>query len=206
MQRLSVSPTKSNLIRLRDELVFAREGKELLTQKREVLVAELLRLHDDAVKVREELDTLLASAYRVFSEAVMLDGFESMKRLARGAPSPPEVKVHERSIMGVIVPIVERTPRESWRPTTGLGGASVAADRAALALSEVVDKLLEVAEVETAIYRLATETRKTLRRERALENQFIPQYSATVKFIEENLEEREREGFYQMKLLKGKGE
>ncbi len=206
MQRLPVAPTKSNLIRLRDELVFAREGKELLTQKREVLVAELLRLHDDAVKVREELDALLAAAYRVFSEAVMLDGFDTLQRLACGAPQQPEVKVHERSIMGVVVPIVERISRLLWRPATGLGGASVAADRAGRAFHEVVDKLLEVAEIETAIYRLAMETRKTLRRERALENQFIPQYSATVKFIQENLEEREREGFYQMKLIKGKAD
>ena len=82
----------------------------------------------------------------------------------------------------------------------------MAADRAGRAFHEVVDKLLEVAEIETAIYRLAMETRKTLRRERALENQFIPQYSATVKFIQENLEEREREGFYQMKLIKGKAD
>jgi len=206
MERLNVSPTKSNLIRLRDELAFAREGKELLTQKREVLVAELLRLHDDAVKVREELDALLAAAYRVFAEAVMLDGFDALQRLALGAPQQPEVKVHERSIMGVVVPIVERGGRQPWHPATGLGSASVAADRAGRAFHEVVDKLFEVAEIETAIYRLATETRKTLRRERALENQFIPQYSATVKFIQENLEEREREGFYQMKLLKGKTE
>lgn len=206
MERLRVSPTKSNLIRLRDELAFAREGKELLTQKREVLVTELLRLHDDAVKAREDLDALLAAAYRVFSEAAMLDGFSALGRFSLGAPPGPEVKVQERSIMGVVVPLVERkTPRE-WRPATALGAGSVAADRAARLFLEVVDKLLEVAEIETAIYRLATETRKTLRRERALENQLIPQYVETVQFIQESLEERERESFYQMKLLKGKRE
>ena len=206
MERLRVSPTKSNLIRLRDELSFAREGKNLLTQKREVLVAELLRLHDDARKAREELDELLLRAYRIFAEAAMLEGFDALGRLSLGAAPRPPVKVHERSVMGVVLPILEAPPSRPWRPSSGLAGASVAADRASEAFQEVAEKLYEVAEIETAIYRLAMETRKTLRRERALENLFIPQYAATVKFIQENLEEREREGFYQMKLLKGKGE
>jgi V/A-type H+-transporting ATPase subunit D len=206
MERLRVSPTKSNLIRLREELAFAREGKALLTQKREVLVAELLRLHDDAVKAREDLDAMLAAAYRVFAEAAMLEGFPALARKALAAPPGPEVKVQERSIMGVVVPLVERREARQWQPTTALAAGPVAADRAARLFLEVVDKLLEVAEIETAIYRLAMETRRTLRRERALENQLIPQYAETVRFIQESLEERERESFYQMKLLKGKRE
>ena len=204
MERLRVPATKSNLIRLRDELSFAREGKNLLTQKREVLVSELLRLHEDARKVREELDDLLARAYGAFAEATMLEGFDALARLSLGAPPGPQIKIHERSVMGVIVPIIEAPPERQWRPAYGLAGASVAADKASELFQEVADKLFEVAEIETAIYRLAVETRKTLRRERALENLLIPQYAATVKFIQENLEEREREGFYQMKLLKGK--
>lgn len=202
MERLRVSPTKSALLRLRDELAFAREGKQLLTQKREVLVLELLRLQDDAQKAREELDRLLAEAYRAFAQAAVENGLEGMGRLALASPSWPGVRIHERSVMGVVVPIVERTPRE-WEVRYGLAAASLAADRAGRRLVEAVAKLLEVAEIETAIYRLATETRKTLRRERALENLFIPQYQQTVKFIQESLEERERENFYQMKLLKG---
>jgi V/A-type H+-transporting ATPase subunit D len=201
MERLRVSPTKSNLLRLREELAFAREGKELLTQKREVLVMELLRLQDDARKAREELDDLLARSYRAFAEAVMLEGYDAVARLALAVPPAPDVEVQERSVMGVVVPIVARKPRE-WRPAWGPAGASVAADRAARLFWEVSAKLLEVAEIETAIYRLAMETRKTLRRERALENQFIPQYAETVKYIQENLEERERESFYQLKLIK----
>ena len=204
MERLRVSPTKSALLRIRDELAFAREGKELLTQKREVLVMELLRLQDDAQKAREELDQLLAAAYRGFAEAAVQNGFEGLGRLALASPPWPEIKVRERSVMGVVVPIVDR-PRVDWEVRYGLAAASLAADRAGELLFAAVARLLEVAEIETAIYRLATETRRTLRRERALENLFIPQYEQTVKFIQESLEERERENFYQMKLLKGKG-
>ncbi len=204
MERLRISPTKNALIRIRDELAFAREGKELLTQKREVLVMELLRLQDDARKAREELDDLLANAYLAFGESATQNGFEGMSRLALASPPLPAIRVRERSVMGVVVPIVDK-PKVEWEVRYGLAAASLAVDRAGKLLFEAVAKLIEVAEIETAIYRLAAETRKTLRRERALENLFIPQYQATVKFIQESLEERERENFYQMKLLKGRG-
>jgi V/A-type H+-transporting ATPase subunit D len=204
MERLRVSPTKSNLLRIREELAFAREGKDLLSQKREVLVMELMRLQDDAQKAREELDELLARGYRAFAEATVQNGFDGMARLALASPELPEVKIHERGVMGVVVPIVEK-PKVEWHVRYGLAAAPLAADRAGRIIYEAIARLLEVAEIETAIYRLAAETRKTLRRERALENLFIPQYQKTVKFIQESLEEKERENFYQLKLLKGKG-
>lgn len=202
MERLPVSPTKSALIRMRDELQFAREGKELLARKREVLVMELLRLQDDAEQVREELDRLLAQAYRAFAEATLEHGFAAMARLTAASPEPPELRVEDRSVMGVVVPKVS-VPEAAWTPRYGLAAAPLAADDAGRLLYEAVLKLLEVAELETAIYRLASETRKTLHRERALEHLFIPQYRKTVKFIQDSLEEKDREALFQIKLLKG---
>jgi V/A-type H+-transporting ATPase subunit D len=201
LERLRVSATKSNLIRFKDELGFAREGKELLSQKREVLVMEMLRLQDDVHKAREELDDLLTQAYDAFAGAAMMEGFQGVERMALAIPPGPKVAVHERSVMGVVLPVVESSPA-SRRPTYGLARGSFETDRAIRLFLDVREKLLEVAETETAIYRLAVETRKTIRRERALENLFIPQYEETVKYIEESLEERERESFYQLKLVK----
>lgn len=202
MARMEVSATKSNLMRMKDELDFALEGKELLTQKREVLVMEMLRLQDDARKVREELDDLLERAYNAFVTASLLEGFEGMRRLALAIRPGVDMKYEERSVMGVVVPILTCKGRE-WRPDYGLGNGSAASDRTVKLFLEVAAKLCEVGEIETAIYRLAMETRKTVRRERALENRFIPEYSATIKYIEDTLEERERETFYQLKLIKG---
>lgn len=202
MDGMRVSVTKSDLIRLKDELRFAREGKDLLTQKREVLIMELLRLQDDAQKAGEELDDLLERAYQAFSSAAMLEGFDGMERLALAVPEGPEVKIDERSVMGVVLPIVEAGKKEPGPVRYGLARGSSESDRAIRLFLEVRRKLLEVAEIETAIYRLAMETRKTLRRERALENLFIPQYGAMVKFIAESLEEKERESFFQLKRIK----
>ncbi len=201
MERLRVSVTKSNLIRLKEELTFAREGKALLTQKREVLVMEMMRLQDDATKARQELDELLAEAYRAFAEAAMMEGFDAMERLALAVAEIPPPTIEERSVMGVVVPIVEGKMRP-WQPSYGLAQGSAASDRTIRLFMKVVERIYEVAEIETAIYRLAAETRKTLRRERALENIFIPQYDETVRFLQESLEEKERESFYQLKLIK----
>lgn len=203
MDRLRISPTKSNLLRLQDELGFAREGKDLLTQKREVLVMELLRLQDDAQHAREELDALLSDAYLAFGRAAAMDGRDGLARLALATQAYPDVKVRERSIMGVVLPIIGRQA-VPWQARFGLAGASPLVEGVAELIRQVIEKLLEVAEIETAIYRLAAETRKTLRRERALENLFIPQYQITVKYIQDNLEEKERENFFQLKLLKRK--
>jgi len=201
MARLRVSSTKSNLLRLRDELTFAREGKELLTQKREVLVMELLRLQDDARKAREELDDLLEQAYRIFISAALVIGMDDLRRIGVALPAAPDLRIEVRSVMGVVVPIVHGK-KQNWEPCYGLARPGIEADRAVNLFLEVEKKILEVAEIETAIYRIAVETRKTLRRERALENFFIPQYRDTVRFIQESLEEKERESFFQMKLLK----
>lgn len=201
MARMRISATKSNLLRLREELDFAREGKELLTQKREVLVMELLRLQEDARKVREELDDLLGRAYRAFISAALVSGIEDLRRTGLAVPPPPEPRIEDRSIMGVVVPIVHgRTSDRKAR--YGLAGPGIEIDRTVELFLDVEKKILEVAEIETSIYRIAVETRKTLRRERALENFFIPQYRDTVRFIQETLEEKERETFFQMKLLK----
>jgi V/A-type H+/Na+-transporting ATPase subunit D len=200
MERLRISATKSNLLRTKEELRFAREGKNLLTQKREVLVLELLRLQEGAHLAREELNRQLAEAFRAFTAATLLEGFDAMERRALTAPPEPQLQIEERSVMGVAVPTVEGTT-PAWRPTS-LAGGSAEGDRAVRLLLAAQEKIREVAEIETAIYRLSMETRKTLRRERALENLFIPQYAATVKFIEESLDEKDREGFYHLKLIK----
>ncbi len=203
MDGRQVSATKSNLIRLKEELRFAREGKDLLTQKREVLVMELLRLEDDAHQAREELNRLLVEAYGAFANAAMLEGSDALERLALGIPESPAAEIRERSLMGVIIPIVRAAPRP-WHPTYGLAGGSAETDRAVRLFVEIEHKLWEVAEIETAIHRLAVETRKTLRRERALESYFIPRAQADIKYIEESLEEKERENLFFLKLIKGR--
>ena len=59
-----------------------------------------------------------------------------------------------------------------------------------------------LAEVENSIYRLATAVKKTQSRANALKNIVIPKFQANAKYISDSLEEKEREEFSRMKVIK----
>ena len=61
---------------------------------------------------------------------------------------------------------------------------------------------MELAEVEGSVYRLAVAIKKTQKRANALNNIMIPKFTATIKFITEALEEKEREEFSRLKVIK----
>jgi V/A-type H+-transporting ATPase subunit D len=63
---------------------------------------------------------------------------------------------------------------------------------------------VDLAEIETTLWRLATELKRVQRRFNALDNLLIPQHEETVKYIEHTLEEKEREILFQMKRVKAK--
>ncbi len=52
MARLKVSPTRSNLLAVRQRLELARQGHRLLERKRDVLMIEIMRLIEDAERIR----------------------------------------------------------------------------------------------------------------------------------------------------------
>ena len=53
MAKLNIAPTKSNLLHIKEQLAVAEDGYELLEQKREILVMELMRLVEK-VKLLEQ--------------------------------------------------------------------------------------------------------------------------------------------------------
>ena len=84
----------------------------------------------------------------------------------------------------------------------GLEGTGPALDEARQQFEQLIPIIYKWSEVETSVWRLAVEIRKTQRRVNALENIFIPQYEGTVKAIEEVLEESDREEFIRKKKVK----
>ncbi len=205
MPLLDVPPTKSNLLELKDRLGKARTGFNLLEEKREVLVSELLAIIDDAEYLRREADERLASAFQALREAVVELGRDQVERAALACGAKARIKTRERSIMGVLVPLVERELGE-LELQYGLLGTSAKLDEAVGQFHQVLELILRLAETETTAWRLAVELRKTQRRVNALENNFIPQYEQTIRYIESKLAEDERESIFQMKRLKARRE
>jgi V/A-type H+-transporting ATPase subunit D len=204
MTRLRVAPTRSNLLRLRQTLKFAREGYEILDRKREVLTTELLRVAHDAAVLQEKVWAELADAYRALEVARLSMGREHLEWAALSVKETIDIDIRLHSVMGVALPIVEAHGAPPETPY-GLGDTNVSLDEAAARFRRVLSEIPTLTETMTTVWRLARELQKTQRRVNALQYIFIPQYEETVAFIESTLEEREREETFRLKRLKSKG-
>lgn len=203
MSRIAVPSTKSSLLRLRSNLSFLEVGRELLKQKRDVLSESLLALHRDSADARRRVEARLFEAYDVLGAAHVALGRDGIERAALAATPCPGPRVRERSLMGVVVPVVQLEEVEGTHPLVGAPGErGAAADATALRLRTLVPALAELAELETSCERLANELARTQRKLNALELLHIPAHRATIRFIADQLEERDREGLFQLKRVK----
>ncbi len=198
-----IAPTRSNLLRTRQALKLAREGHEILDKKREVLTTELISHAHEAVMQQRQVWQKLADAYRALVEARLSMGRERLEWTALAVNKTVEVEIKLHSIMGVVIPAVEAHGEPPEMPY-GLGDTTVALDEAVTRFREVLAEIPRLSEMLTTVWRLARELQKTQRRVNALQYIFIPQYEATIKYIESALEEREREETFRLKRLKSK--
>jgi len=202
MPKLKVAPTRSNLLKTKYSLTLAEDGHDLLEQKREVLFIELMqiihRLHD----LEEDMAKKSALAFSALESALLSMGHEAVKWSALSVLGERTIDIIHRSVMGV--PVVDlKEIKESFSGLqAGMEGTNSALDEAQKRFEELIKVIYEWSEVETSVWRLANEIRKTQRRVNALENIFIPEYKQTVKSIEEVLEEGDREEFIRKKKVK----
>jgi V/A-type H+-transporting ATPase subunit D len=203
MPAYNVAPTRTNLIRIKKELRFAREGYEILDRKREALTGELVRVAKEADELQKEVWKLLEKAYRALEKARLVMGSDHVEWAALAANKTVDVHLKLRGIMGVAIPLIE-SRGEPQKMLYSLSGTNAALDEATAAFREVLIKTPQLSMLTTAVWRLAGELRKTQRRVNALQHIFIPDYERTVEFIVSSLEEREREETFRLKWLKTK--
>lgn len=203
MPTINVAPTRTNLIRIKKDLRFAREGYEILDRKREVLTTELVRVAHEADVIQKEVWKLLETAYRALEKARLTLGSDNVEWAALAANKTVDVHVKLRGIMGVAIPVIEARG-ELPKMLYSLSGTNAALDEASAAFREVIIKTPQLSMLVTTVWRLAGELRKTQRRVNALQHIFIPEYEQTVAFIVSSLEEREREEIFRLKWLKTK--
>jgi len=201
MVQYAVAPTKSNLIKTKTSLAFAREGHELLTRKRDILIAELLGLMAAASNVQRLLDEKLREAFAALEESILDCGLRAVREASWAVGLSVDTSITERRVMGVNMPTVESIlsgspPFYAPRPT------SFWLDEAQLRFREVLERLDDVAGTRISIIRLAREVKKTIRRVNALEKIYIPDYAEILKYIEDALGESDREAFFILKLIK----
>lgn len=202
-KRQSVAPTKTNLLKIRQELQFASQGYELLDQKRNILIIELLNLVDQAVDTQSRVEQSLAAAYRTLEEAVLHMGKLKVASLGSAVNIETQISIKQRRVMGVRLPVVE-TSFVEHAPFYSPLGTSFWIDSSLGAFKSALEQMGRLAELKISIIRLAQEVRKTIRKVNALEKIAIPELRETVSYIQNRLEESERDMFVLMKLVKNR--
>lgn len=185
---------------LKRSLTLARLGYDLMDRKRNILIREIMSLIDRAGEIQGRIESTFASAYAALQSANITLG-QNMD-LAENVTPDNTVQIRFRSVMGVEIPIVTAVEQEDAIVPYGFALTNSRLDEAREGFVRVKRLTRELAEVETSIYRLAVAIKKTQKRANALQNIIIPDFSSGVKFITDALEEKEREEFSRLKVIK----
>lgn len=203
MARLKVAATRSSLVAIRQRLKLARDGHRLLNKKRDVLIMEILQMIGGAERIQVQVEEQFQRAYVTLQEARAAIGTERVRRIALSRPYVLDIRITPRSIMGVVVPSVS-FPVPERQLFYGFGDTSVVLDQAQNEWAAILGLMGQLAETVTTVWRLALELRRTQRRVNALENVFIPSYEETLSYIQETLEEKDREELFRLKRSKAR--
>ncbi len=198
---MSTVPTKGNLLATKRSLELATSGFDLMDRKRNILVRELMGLIDIAEEIQSQIDKTFSSAYKALRIANITLGI--IDSIAATVPIDKSVEIKYRSIMGAEIPSV-KSDTSSPKVPYGFQDTNSALDEAFMRFHEVKLLCARLSEVETTIYILAGDIKKVQKRANALKNIIIPRFSNDVKFITDALEEKEREEFARLKVIKSR--
>ena len=199
-----INPTRMELLKLKDREKLAVKGHSLLKEKRNALIMEFFNILERVKGSRENVEETLKEAYKDLTAAQVVMGDLAVKKSAMSVKESVEIDIDSRSVMGVVVPLIESETSQRTMVERGYGflDTSVKLDEAASKFEESIKLIIELGEIEKTIILLAGEIESTKRRVNALEHIIIPKLENTVKYIEMRLEEMERENFVRLKMIK----
>jgi V/A-type H+-transporting ATPase subunit D len=203
-----VKPTRKNLMAIEDRIELSERGHDTLEQKRDGLIMEFMDILDQARDIRADLDANYQTAQRKINMARAMEGDVAVRGAAAALKEHPEITTQSKNIMGVVVPQIEssRVRKSLDQRGYGLVGSSARIDEAADAYEELIESIILAAEVETAMKKMLTEIETTKRRVNALEFKLLPDLHENKEYIEQKLEEQEREEIFRLKKIKAKKE
>ena len=194
-------PTKGNLILAKNSLALARQGFDLMDKKRNILIREMMDLIEEAKGIQSQIDATFRSAYAALQKANMEIGINTVQTISYTVPIEDSIRIKTRSVMGTEIPLVEYD-KTSNTPTYAYYSTKMSLDEAKVAFEKVKELSIRLSMVENAAIRLAANIKKTQKRANALKNITIPKYEALTKDIQNALEEKEREEFTRLKVIK----
>lgn len=202
---MAMVPTKGNLIIAKNTLALCEKGYGLLDKKRNILIREMMKLIDNAKEIQDKIETTFAEAYSALQQANIDIGIDTVEKIGLAVDIEDSLDVKFRSVMGVEIPIVVMKDTPS-KPAYGMKNTTSSLDEAVLKFGDVKKLTKQLAQIEISVYRIADSVKKTQKRANALKNIMIPRYTAETKNIQNALEEKDREEFSRLKVIKSQKE
>ena len=192
---------KTALLELKKDLDLACGGAQILEEKRNILLKEIIALLDKVEEERTTLNQAVQQSYRTLIKAFMESGKDQLKKEATLPIFKGELHVYEKSFIGILVPeIIYRL--EPLRFPLNIGSETLFLEVARKSFMDSTSLILALAEIEFKAWRLARELKKTVVRVNALQKYYVPKYNKAIKETTTSLEEVEREFLLVLKRSK----
>ena len=197
-----ILPTKSNLIKLKKTIILAKQGQELLEKKKYILMKEVEKYISKRVQIEDEFKEHYEKAFYMLQNANVDIGINKVSSIAHNIGVDETLDIKYKTVMGVEIPIVDYKQREKPELTFGLLGTTINLDEAIIEFQKLKKILIDLAEIEVTVKRLNDSIVKVQKRSNSLKDIVIPNYEKQEKRIQETLDERDREEFTRMKMIK----
>ncbi|MDV4342047.1 V-type ATP synthase subunit D [Methanoculleus sp. YWC-01] len=201
-----IKPTRSELINIKRRIKLSERGYNILKMKRDGLILEFFKVLQQAKDSRGALLERYERAMEMIALAETVEGAIGVKAAAFSTADVPAISLKSKNIMGVVVPEIQASSVRKGVLDRGYGmlGTSAVIDETAEAFEDLLEAIIEAAEIETTMKRLLDEIESTKRRVNALEFKVIPELSEARDFIKMRLDEMEREELFRLKKIKAR--
>ncbi|MDV2481275.1 V-type ATP synthase subunit D [Methanoculleus sp. Wushi-C6] len=201
-----IKPTRSELINVKRRIKLSERGYNILKMKRDGLILEFFKVLQQAKDSRGAMLERYTHAMEMIALAETVEGAIGVKAAAFSTADVPSISLKSKNIMGVVVPQIEASSVRKGVLDRGYGmlGTSAVIDETAEAFEDLLEAIIEAAEIETTMKRLLDEIESTKRRVNALEFKVIPELSEARDFIKMRLDEMEREELFRLKKIKAR--
>ncbi len=197
-----ILPTKSNLINLKKTIALSKQGQELLEKKKYILMKEKEKYIAKKKQIEEAFKEQYQKAFYMLQNANVDIGINKVSNIAYNIDIDDKLDIKYKTVMGVEIPIVAYEQSEKPNLTFGLLGTTISLDEAIVEFQKLKKILIDLAEIEVTIKRLDDATLKVQKRSNSLKDIIVPNYERQEKRIQETLDERDREEFTRMKMIK----
>ena len=175
---------------------------DLMDKKRNILIREMMELIDQAKDIQTQIDETFRTAYAALQKANMEIGIAFVQQISYTVPVENSIRIKTRSVMGTEIPLVEYDAQSTNTPTYAYYSTKMSLDQAKAEFEKVKELSIRLSMIENAAIRLAANIKKTQKRANALKNITIPRYETLTRDIQNALEEKEREEFTRLKVIK----